>query len=188
MDSIFINEVVKDIAENYLYRILWIAGDRNEGFWMRLNPGKMPERFGLDWLQQELANHSFEKVDDTDYSCVNEKDAAEASKARRDELWSALGNVLENEPDIYDRRLRGEMLRTPSERLGTSYNNLYRYLLRYWSRGKTPNAFLLDYRNCGKGRKTDAEGKKQGRPGIFRTVKFLCAGPFQLPAEISFTA
>lgn len=166
MDSIFINEVVKDIAENYLYRILWIAGDRNEGFWMRLNPGKMPERFGLDWLQQELANHSFEKVDDTDYSCVNEKDAAEASKARRDELWSALGNVLENEPDIYDRRLRGEMLRTPSERLGTSYNNLYRYLLRYWSRGKTPNAFLLDYRNCGKGRKTDAEGKKQGRPPV----------------------
>ena len=64
MDSIFINEVVEDITNRNRYRILWIAPDRNRGFWMRLNPEKMPEAFDPDRLQQELENHLFEKTED----------------------------------------------------------------------------------------------------------------------------
>ena len=164
MGSIFINEMVEDTTNKTRYRILWIAPDRKKGFWMRLNPEKMPEAFDPDWLQRELENHLFEKREDAVPGCVDEADATDASKARRDELWAALGDILENEPDIYDRQLRKEMLRSPAELLGTSYNNLYRYLTRYWSRGKTPNAFLPDYRNCGGKRRTG--GKKQGRPAI----------------------
>ena len=87
MGSIFINEMVEDTTNKTRYRILWIAPDRKKGFWMRLNPEKMPEAFDPDWLQRELENHLFEKREDAVPGCVDEADATDVSKARRDELW-----------------------------------------------------------------------------------------------------
>lgn len=44
-------------------------------------------------------------------------------------------------------------------------NNLYPYIEKYWKRGKTSNAFLPDYQNCGRSRNYDRGGyKKLGRP------------------------
>lgn len=47
--------------------------------------------------------------------------------------------------------------------MGTPYNNLYRYLVRYWKNGKTPNAFLIDRRKSGKKTGINGYHKKQGR-------------------------
>lgn len=163
-NGILVNDIFENTANKKQYRVIWISSERKTGFWLRINPGKMPEEFNLDWLNNQLAKHSFEKkVDDID-DCMNDSDISDDSRARRDELWAALGSVLENEPAVFDKRLRKDMLSEPSERLGTPYNNLYRYLIRYWSKGKTPNAFLPDYRKCGGKRETN--GKKQGRPAI----------------------
>src|SRR5699024_12766235 len=67
------------------------------------------------------------------------------------------------EPDRYERRGRGELLSEGGKRNKREKANLYRYLVKYWKKGKTPNAFLPDYRNCGKGDKTQKD-KKLGRP------------------------
>lgn len=89
---------------------------------------------------------------------------AEAVK-QRDEWWRILKPVLESELDIYERKRRCELLSEAAEKNGKSKTNLYRYIIKYWKRGKTPNAFLQDYRNCGKGEKTQAN-KKLGRPVV----------------------
>lgn len=160
---IFLNEVVAEIEQEKQYRVLWVSPDLVYGYWIRMDDNKMPERFEYKLLKEGLANGRFEKQEEIS---VETKDMgiSESSKMRRDELWEALEGVLTYEPDIYDRKRRKELLQEPAKKLGTPYNNLYRYLVRYWKNGKTPNAFLTDRKKSGK--KTGINGcqKKQGRP------------------------
>ena len=161
---IFVNEVIRDLEEQELYRVLWVSEDQAGGYWIRLNNCRMPERFECAWLAEGIQAGRFEKQDRNVPERLERADASEISKRRRDELWEALESALTDEPDIYDKKRRRELLQEPARKLGTPYNNLYRYLVKYWTKGKTPNAFLPDYRNCGKKTEAGVERKKNGRP------------------------
>ena len=160
---IFLNEVVAEIEQEKQYRVLWVSPDLVYGYWIRMDDNKMPERFVYNLLEEGLASGRFEKQEEISVE-TSDMGISESSKMRRDELWEALEGVLTYEPDIYDRKRRKELLQGPAKKLGTPYNNLYRYLVRYWKNGKTPNAFLMDRKKSGK--KTGINGcqKKQGRP------------------------
>jgi len=55
----------------------------------------------------------------------------------------------------YEKKSRTSILRVIAEKNNTKPYNLYRYLDRYWRFGKTKNAFVPQYSNCG--------GKGEGR-------------------------
>lgn len=162
---IFLNEIVVEFEQEKRYRVLWISPDMSYGYWIRMDDNKMPERFEYPFLEKGLADGRFEKQDEILGKTVS-TDVSESSKTRRDEIWEALESALTCEPDIYNRNRRKELLQEPAKKLGTPYNNLYRYLVRYWKNGKTPNAFLMERKKCGK--RTEMEGwqKKQGRPAM----------------------
>ena len=83
------------------------------------------------------------------------------------EMWSAITNVTYDCKGniIYEAKPRAALLRMVAQKNGMKANNLYPYLAKYWKRGKTPNAFLPDYRNCGRSRNYEKGGyKKLGRP------------------------
>ena len=160
---IFLNEVVAEIEQEKQYRVLWVSPDLAYGYWIRMDDNKMPERFEYKLLKEGFANGRFEKQEEISVETSN-MGISESSKMRRDELWEALEGVLTYEPDIYDRKRRKELLQEPAKKLGTPYNNLYRYLVRYWKNGKTPNAFLIDRRKSGKKAGINGCQKKQGRP------------------------
>lgn len=160
---IFLNEVVAEIEQEKQYRILWISPDLIYGYWISMDDNKMPEKFEYNLLEEGLSSGRFEKKEETS-SETSDIGISESSKKRRDELWEALQSALTHEPDIYDRKRRKELLQEPAKKLGTPYNNLYRYLVRYWKNGKTPNAFLIDRRKSGKRAGINGCQKKQGRP------------------------
>lgn len=160
---IFLNEVVAEIEQEKQYRILWISPDLIYGYWISMDDNKMPEKFEYNLLEEGLSSGRFEKKEETS-SETSDIGISESSKKRRDELWEALQSALTYEPDIYDRKRRKELLQEPAKKLGTPYNNLYRYLVRYWKNGKTPNAFLIDRRKSGKRAGINGCQKKQGRP------------------------
>ena len=160
---IFLNEVVAEIAQEKQYRVLWISPDLVYGYWISMDDNKMPEKFEYNLLEEGLSSGRFEKKEEIS-SETGDIGISESSKKRRDELWEALQSALTHEPDIYDRKRRKELLREPAKKLGTPYNNLYRYLVRYWKNGKTPNAFLIDRRKSGKKAGINGCQKKQGRP------------------------
>ena len=160
---IFLNEVVAEIEQEKRYRVLWISPDLVYGYWISMDDNKMPEKFEYNLLEEGLSSGQFEKKEEIS-SETSDIGISESSKKRRDELWEALQSALTHEPDIYDRKRRKELLLEPAKKLGTPYNNLYRYLVRYWKNGKTPNAFLIDRRKSGKKAGINGCQKKQGRP------------------------
>lgn len=160
---IFLNEVVAEIEQEKRYKVLWISPDLVYGYWISMNDNKMPEKFEYSLLEEGLASGRFEKKEEIS-SETSDMGISESSKKRRDELWEALQSALTHEPDIYDGKRRKELLQEPAKKLGTPYNNLYRYLVRYWKNGKTPNAFLIDRRKSGKKAGINGCQKKQGRP------------------------
>lgn len=160
---IFSNEIVAEIEQEKQYRVLWISPDLVYGYWIRMDDNKLPEKFEYNLLEEGLSSGRFEKKEEIS-SEISDIGISESSKKRRDELWEALQSALTHEPDIYDRKRRKELLQEPAKKLGTPYNNLYRYLVRYWKNGKTPNAFLIDRRKSGKKAGINGCQKKQGRP------------------------
>ena len=160
--NLFVNEVLK--MDEQLYRVLWISPDRQYGYWISLgSEGRLPERFEYDRLLQAIQDGQAETAEDPVKAFDGE--VPEGAKQKRDEWWEMLRPVLEREPEIYDRQKRGRMLSELSARHNRDKANLYRYLQKYWKRGKTPNAFLQDFRNCGKGPKAQKD-HKLGRPVV----------------------
>lgn len=160
--NISINEVVQVVQGKQLYRVLWISPDQNYGYWISLEKQTcVPEKFVYREMAKNISSGEITFVEDP--IRVYEGNVTESAKEKRDKWWRILKPVLECEPDIYERRRRGELLSEAAKMSGTDKSNLYRYLVKYWKKGKTPNAFLPDYRNCGRGAKKQKD-KKLGRP------------------------
>jgi hypothetical protein len=160
--NISINEVMQAGQEKQLYRVLWVSSDQEYGYWISLEKQtRVPEKFICQEVIENISVGEVVVVEDS--IRVYERNVAESAKERRDEWWRILKPILECEPDIYERRRRGELLSEAAKKSNKDKANLYRYLVKYWKNGKTPNAFLPDFRNCGRGAKTQNQ-KKLGRP------------------------
>lgn len=163
--NIFVNEVLYCCKEGQPYRILWISYGQEYGYWIPIDEKKsgVPVKFSCSEVAEGLRDGTVAVADDPIMVCGG--DVTAEAKKQRDEWWKILQPVLECEPDIYERKRRGELLAEAQARSGKSKTNLYRYLIKYWKMGKTPNVFLQNYRNCGKGGKTQTD-KKLGRPAV----------------------
>lgn len=84
----------------------------------------------------------------------------------RARAWEIIETLVAQEPQIYEPRLRGQLVAQATARHQVSHPTIYRYLRRYWQRGQTPNALLPDYGNSGARGKVrqSSEGVKRGRP------------------------
>lgn len=135
--------------------IYWISLDTVE---------RIPKRLDATEVRAGLDSGDYVAVEETRIPLVAEDDLTDEAKMHRDRIWNMLKDVLEKEPDIYETKPRAALLRTVAQKNGMRANNLYPYLAKYWKRGKTPNAFLPDYHNCGKSRNYEKGGyKKLGR-------------------------
>lgn len=94
-------------------------------------------------------------------------DFTEKERAIRDKALRVISPLIaeENEPDIFKRDKRGSMIKSVMEEHGIIAKTVYKYLRKYWQRGKFANALLPDYSNSGgKGKKKTPGEKKLGRP------------------------
>jgi len=160
--NIFINEVVYIGKEEQLYRVLWISPGQEYGYWISMEKqSRVPVKFICKEVAAGLSMGTITVAEDP--VRIYGGNVTETAGKKRDEWWRILKPVLECEPDIYERKRRGELLSEAARKNNTDKANLYRYLEKYWKRGKTPNAFLQDFRNCGRGAKAQND-KKLGRP------------------------
>ncbi|MDR1672738.1 MAG: transposase family protein [Bacteroidales bacterium] len=81
----------------------------------------------------------------------------------RARIWSIMQSVVETEPDIYESSARAAILRRTATESGIDRAYLYKLLDRYWRSGKTKNAFIPAYSNCGaKGKQRRTYKKRKG--------------------------
>ena len=132
--DICVNQVYRDIRSDKQFRLLWTSPGNSENY--------------IYWLDGKTSVPQKVLYSDTDPFALF-KEPSEKDKARRDAIWNKMKSALQEEPGIYDKKTRTQLLRQVEKESNESFANLYRHLGRYWQRGKTPDAFLPGYSASG---------------------------------------
>ena len=151
LGNISVNQVLHDHTLGNDIRILYIAPDESNLYWIELaKQGGMPQKGNMAELKTRMLAGDLVKADDTWLPPTDESN--KNNRAHREECWKLLGAALMNEPAIYERSARAGILQPISDSSGKPVSNLYPMLKRYWRYGKVKNAFLpADERKGGRG-------------------------------------
>ncbi|XOB66222.1 Mu transposase C-terminal domain-containing protein [Deferribacteres bacterium DY0037] len=163
---ICVNEIFQ-LEDEGLIRVLWISEDYSRAYVIGFENSSLPEVMNLDELEQ------LEKKDEI-YSFDYINEAPKKHIELRDTVWTSLQLIVYREPDIYIKKYRNKLISEAMQKSELARKSFYKYLKRYWQRGKTLNALLPDYRNCGTGtNKPDAKlsGRKPKNSSKIKTIK-----------------
>ena len=144
------------------FRILWIASNQCDAYAYELGKDSgFPFPIKLTDLAERIENGDifFEPTESVEIRNYTPEDIR-----KRDEIWGMLGGVLSDEPAIYHKGKRLQMLEKIATETGMAKRNLYRLLRRYWEEGKTKDCFYPKYTNAPH-RNTEG-GKKRGNKSI----------------------
>lgn len=168
-----INELIEwkqEDGSGWIDRILWI----DEGYIISycidiMNPNAFPVVRTIKDLQEAIENGDAQKLFKDPWIRLPKTGKSESrDEKRRDKAWSTISTIVEREPDIYIRSLRGSLVQQVVQELKVTSTTVYKLLRRYWQRGKNRNALLPDFDRCGGRGKFKAAGeKKRGRKRIY---------------------
>lgn len=161
--TICINQIFYDQEEDEQYRILWISPKAEFVYWIGLkSSSRIPKKVETAILTSYLEGGRLIEYGE---SFSYPKELTSQEKEQRDRIWKMMEKALLDEPGIYDRRGRRGHLERIEKETGIKKQNLYAYLARYWKGGKTPNAFIPEYKKRGaRGRQRAGAEKRLGRP------------------------
>jgi len=151
-----------------LVRILWISPEQSYAYVFDVAARSAEvELIQLSALLADLRADRARVLPADPYLVLAGQDQLPAKHLElRARAWQIIAPLVAQEPDIYEARLRGQMIAQATTEHGVSHPTIYRYLRRYWQRGQTPNALLPDYGNSGgRGKvRQSSSGVKRGRP------------------------
>lgn len=167
-----VNDLIKwknESEENNIERVLWIDQDNIHAFVIHIFKKQcVPELKRVNDILYALDNDLAEKLKEDPW--ITYKADTQIDQKRiglRDEAWNIISQIVDykNEPDIYNRNFRRRLILDASKQFNKSDRVIYKYLTKFWQRGKLKNALLPDYDNSGgKGKSKTPGEKKIGRP------------------------
>ncbi|MBW4419913.1 MAG: DDE-type integrase/transposase/recombinase [Myxacorys californica WJT36-NPBG1] len=174
---LFTNDLIewKNSSDNSLIeRVLWIDEGYVIAFVFDINARLgFPQTRRVSEILEALSEGSAIKLpNDPWVRIVREADLTDREKEHRAKAWEIISSLVAQEPEIYYRDFRGSSVKQVVENynIGRHEDKLiektvYKYLRRFWQRGKTENALIPDYVNSsGKGKNKGCGEKKRGRP------------------------
>jgi hypothetical protein len=166
MRDLLVNDVLKCTDSEHTYRILWVSDDRKIVYLFNMNTLEMPAVVQYSELHNQIEVGEFGFQDPAPYlTSIAEENLSKKEKTFRDDIWHLMSEVVCGEPNIFDKHERGKIISEIAAQTGKDRKIFYQYLKIYWQRGKTKNAFLPDYQNCGgSGKERKANTLKRGRP------------------------
>ena len=164
--ALTVNQVVLDRTDNSSFRVLWIAPDREEAYWISLTNGRqVPVKLPLAAVEDGIKAGRYALVMDS--FSKRDPHPGETAIQRRDQAWNLISGIVSQEPAVYRLHERSDLLKEASFQTGTQITNIYKYLARYWKGGMTPDALLPFYENCGKtSNPYDGNSKRRGRKKV----------------------
>ena len=145
-------------------RILWTF--ENILVWIDIDSkSAFPQTSAKAEFEHLVADEVLKNIDDPFLEKILSP-PTEGSRAEQiqKKAWAMLNPLVNEEPWIYRRKQRGELIAKCIKENKTTKQTIYRYLRRYWQLGKSPNALSAIYENCGgKGKQRKAGRKKRGR-------------------------
>jgi hypothetical protein len=167
-----VNELLTDVESERTYRLLWIDQSNLISILIDVDdPKALPFKRKVSDLKEEVIQDALNKTKQEAFLNGVHQEINESSLAIREKAWSLIKDIVNKEPDIFDSEKRGGMVNEIMEKYKTTKPTVYKYLRRYWQRGKTPNALLPDYKKSGgRGKQKTAGEKKRGRPPKYGPV------------------
>lgn len=169
-ELICLNQVLKwhlDEGKEILERVLWINDEGTNAYLIGLSGTKsIPRLYYMEDIQSALENSNAEILENDPFAIyLNEGEIPQNHCHVRDRAWDAISEIVCQEPEIYDRVSRGKYIEQVVKTSGITKKVVYKYLRKFWQRGKNKNALLPDYSNSGgRGKEKIFNGKKIGRP------------------------
>ncbi|MBL8203478.1 MAG: transposase family protein [Blastocatellia bacterium] len=153
-------------------RVLWVDELNDEGWVINVIEDKgVPYLMSLSALKTNIANEAIELMKEDPWApIVGDETLTTKQRELRDKGWSAIEGLVkpELEPQIFQKDFRGELIKKAAEKSELEIKTIYKYLRKFWQRGKVQNALIPDFFNCGgKGKNKSDGAKKRGRPRKF---------------------
>ncbi|WP_139840769.1 Mu transposase C-terminal domain-containing protein [Gottfriedia acidiceleris] len=170
MKQVFVlNDILQitDINGTTKERLLYIDEDYKYCYCINIFDKKaLPIKRKLSDLEELFNSHMLEICSEEPFSYIYKEDEnlSQKQKEIRDKRWGIIGEIVENEPDIYEKHIRGRLVEELSRSTKKIKSVIYDYLKQYWRLGKIKNALLPNYQNSGgKGKDKILNHKKTGR-------------------------
>ena len=166
MRDLMVNDILKSEESGHLTRVLWIFSEPKSVCIFDMDTMAMPYIIPFDEVQAQLGNGTLTLQDSDPFLPIVPEDyLGDKEKAFRDAIWELMKNIVLDEPAIFHKKERGAIIERAVQDTGKTMTTLHRYLKQFWKNGKTKNAFLPNYQNCGGGGKERGVGDaKRGRP------------------------
>lgn len=177
INELFVNDLIEWIDEsgnNFVERVLWIDEGYTIAFVFDINiKTGFPEPKKISEIIEAISDSRALKLKSDPWArIVRDEDLSEKEKELRDRAWQIISFIITQEPSVYYRDYRGALVQQTIEKYNAGRSkgklveiSVYKYLRRFWQRGKNKNALLPDYANSGGRGKSKASGdKKRGRP------------------------
>lgn len=150
-------------------RVLWINPENDLTVLIDVDsPDALPYFISKIILDELLVSENVEISSIDPWAvAITESSLSEKDKKIRDAAWEVIKDIVSssNEPNIFHRKGRSEYIGKACKEHNSTPRTVYKYLRKYWQRGKIENALLPDYGNCGgQGKQRTVGDKKLGRP------------------------
>jgi hypothetical protein len=151
----FINDIIsieEANGEKQLERILWIDEGNVICYTIHLeNKKTKPIKRKISDLQQLHDEQLITFINQDPYGFIyqHEEQLTDKSKELRDYRWDFIKNIVNREPEIYECEGLAPLIQLAIKESRKHKRFVYKYLRQYWQRGKTKNALLPDFQNCG---------------------------------------
>ncbi|MTI49776.1 MAG: hypothetical protein FH761_18240 [Firmicutes bacterium] len=163
-----VNDVMVFSEENITERILWINPSCSNIFTINLKSSKLQINYRKIEEMEEKIERSEIYFDNESYKnrLVSIENMSESELSLLESSWNIIKLIAleNNEPDIYIKNYRIDLIKKVTDELNVSKTTVYKYLKKYWTGGKTKMALLSDFRNCGGKGKSKISTNKLGRP------------------------
>lgn len=155
--------------DSRIERILWIEDSNIIMFTVDIeDEGALPIKRNLLEIATDIELGIVVKVSEEPYNGRQlYSEITDKKRAMQEKAWEVIMRIAreENEPAIYERNSRGELVKVAMDEFKLSKNMVYKYLRRYWQRGMNKMALIPDYdKSGGKGKAKSVGEKKRGRP------------------------
>ncbi|TMU83782.1 DDE-type integrase/transposase/recombinase [Bacillus sp. BHET2] len=167
--NIYVNELLEEKRSKSILRVLWVDPGNIVAYVIDVDCKKgLPLVRRVSDIVEDIINGEIVKHRKDPY-LINSGNLSSVERENKERAWEVIKDIARNEPDIFVREKRGKLIEEVMTEHGITKMTVYKYLRRYWQRGKNPNALIPDYKNSGgRGKEKTAKNGRIGRKPKFK--------------------
>ena len=160
------NAVYQYVNDKKRIRIIYICSTEDIYAYVDIETNlAVPMLENITALEQEIETNNVVEIIDPFFKLFEDDKLSDIVLKKRDDNWNVIQQYWEpRKIDLISRSTRMKVFREISETQNISLMTVRRIFSRFWQRGMSPNACILDYENSGARGKEKSFSVKAGRP------------------------